>query len=184
MGCSRPNRRSQAAAVLDVGRRHRDGQQQAEAVHPDMPLAAADLLAAVVAGLSAHFGGLDRLAVHGGGGGRRMARRPGSGLAAARLLEVLPRAVVAPLAASTACGRYSRAEKSLGNSRHWQPVRTKYRMPLTTRRRSAEGRPVRQGRGRKAQSMRIGCPSGRCHNVEVSYLILRNTEGSHFSLLV
>ncbi len=85
-----------------------------------MPLAAADLLAAVVAGLSAHFGGLDRLAVHGGGARRRMAAGLEADLPPQGFLEVLPHVPFKSAeSGDTTCGRYSRAEKGpWSNSRH------------------------------------------------------------------
>src|SRR5262249_61062296 len=86
------------AGVGDVGRRHQHRQQQPQAVHPDVTLAAPDLLAVVEAVLAALRRGLDRLAV----GGRRawagIAGRLEAGLLAQHFIDALPGAVQTPAA--------------------------------------------------------------------------------------
>src|SRR5271154_1807091 len=82
--------------VVHVGGRHDHGDQQPQRVHEDMPLATVDLLAAVGADLRAALGRLDRLAVDGGGAGRRPAARPEARLLAERVEESLPSAVPLP----------------------------------------------------------------------------------------
>src|SRR5262249_41663209 len=79
--------------VVDVGRRHQHGQEQAQAVHPQVPLAAQDLLAAVEALHPALAGGLDGLAVGGRRAGALVAAGPGADLPAQGLGDALPGAV-------------------------------------------------------------------------------------------
>src|SRR5262245_36452789 len=86
------------AGVVDVGSCHQHRQQPPQAVHPDVPLAALDLLAVVEAVLSALRRGLDRLAVGGTGARAGVATGGRADLLAQRLVEALPGAVGAPAA--------------------------------------------------------------------------------------
>jgi hypothetical protein len=82
---------------MQVGRQDLGLEQQALRVDHQMPLAAVDLLAAVVAARPAHLGGLDRLAVDDRGG--RLSGTPHH-LAcplAQRGVDRLPQAAQAPL---------------------------------------------------------------------------------------
>ena len=84
-------------AVMQVGREDLGLEQQALCVDHEVPLAAADLLAAVVAAWPAHLGGLDRLAVDDRGGGLRCAPHHRAHPLAQRGVDRLPQAAQAPL---------------------------------------------------------------------------------------
>src|SRR5207247_6911747 len=73
-------------------------QDQAQAIDDQVPLAALDLLAAVVARLPAGATALDRLAVEVGGARRALAAGLLARLVAQGVVDPLPGAVLAPLA--------------------------------------------------------------------------------------
>ena len=85
-----------AVAVLHIGGMDDDVQEQAERVDQDVPLAAGDLLGAVVAAVVGRLGGLDRLAVDAAGAGRRLPTRLAADLLAQGVVDGLPGPVGGP----------------------------------------------------------------------------------------
>src|SRR5271165_535981 len=82
--------------IVDVRRRHHHGDEKTQGIYEDMTLAALDLLAPVRAPFLALLGGLDRLAVDGGGAGRWCPPSFDAGQGAEGVEELLPSAVPVP----------------------------------------------------------------------------------------
>ena len=82
--------------IVDVRRRHHHGDEKTQGIYEDMTLAALDLLAPVRAPFLAPLGGLDRLAVDGGGAGRWCPSSFDAGQGAEGVEELLPGAVPVP----------------------------------------------------------------------------------------
>ena len=93
-----PQQRPGSVAVLDAGGGDQHGQQQPDGVDSDVPLAAVDLLARVVAaaGLPDGLGCLDRLGVDDRGRGLGAAARGDPALAAQLIVHGLSRAGLLP----------------------------------------------------------------------------------------
>jgi len=83
--------------VVRRGTRDRHRQDQPERIHDEMPLAAVESLAAVIAVRAADLGRLDGLAVDTPGRGRRVSARPAADLAPEDAIEGRPGPVVPPL---------------------------------------------------------------------------------------
>src|SRR6266852_1381827 len=83
---------------IQPGTRHEDGQQQAQRIDQQMPLAAVAFLATIIPTLGAsHLGGLDRLALNAGGTGGGLTPRCHAGPFAQGLDQLGPCSIVAPL---------------------------------------------------------------------------------------
>src|SRR5579884_2941725 len=83
-------------AVVHARPGHQHGQDHAQGIHHDMPLATSDLLAGVVALGTARPGRLDALAVDAAGTRRRFTARLAADLPDQGVMDLLPRAVLDP----------------------------------------------------------------------------------------
>ena len=88
--------RGEAVAVLDAGGVNDAAEQEALCVDQDVPLAAVDFLACIVAARPAALGRLDRLAVDDGGGGLGVAAGSLSGQNQQGVVQAVQRAVPPP----------------------------------------------------------------------------------------
>ena len=95
----RPQDEERPVVILNACRMDDDGEDQAQGVDHDVPLAAGDFLARVAASTSpAHVRRLDGLTVEDCGAGRGLAAHLASELVPERIVNPLPRSVVAPIA--------------------------------------------------------------------------------------
>ena len=148
-----------AVAVLQAGRGHQHDDEQAQRVDDDVSLAPVDLLARVVTATvgTDGVGALDRLGVHDPGAGHRVTpggiahRRP------QRVVDAVGETVVGP--GLEVPVTVSHGGKSCGSWRHEQPIRLRFKIASTIRRRGwVAGRPP--GRGST-----IGAISSHCASV-------------------
>ena len=129
--------------LIQTGAGHEDGDQSPQRLHPQMPLAPCDVLAAILPALRAPaLGGLDRWALHarGTGGGSRPA--------SPRVRSRHALTIVAPVPSSRHRGKSSETvlwgSQSCGSLSHWPPLRFRETIVLRTSRLSpARGCPPR-----------------------------------------
>jgi len=123
-----------SVAILHTGGGDFHAEQPAQRVGQQVPLASFDLLVGVVAARASLPGGLDALAVEDGRGGRFFFATLGRAWSRSRspIHSHNPSLVQRRKYPYTV----SHGGRSCGNSRHAQPVRSTYRMPLSTSRRS------------------------------------------------
>src|SRR5882724_8823949 len=84
-------------AVLDIGRKHKDGEDEAKHVDEEMPLSALDLFAGIISAWSTHLRCFRRLAVDNCCRRLRIAPRSLSCSAAKGIVNPLPGSVLPPL---------------------------------------------------------------------------------------
>src|SRR5438132_4811601 len=93
--------------IIETSTGHEDGQEQAQRIDQQMPLASFDFLAPIIAALGApHFGGLDRLAIDACGTRGRLVSRFHAGSFAQGLDHLGPCPVVAPLGTGVIDGTF------------------------------------------------------------------------------